>query len=114
MRLAQLAETAGHLPTWVTVGIVSIISALASAVVFMFKLGQTVAEKRLLEVQQDHTRDLAKLQAENEILKIETAECRKDRESTRIRLAALETRLEMISGDVKSNYAEQQQDHENK
>jgi hypothetical protein len=113
MTLAQAAESvSSHLPQWVTIGIVAIISGLASAVVFMFKLGQSVAEKRLLEVQEDHTKDLARLLAENEVLKKETAECRKDREQTRIRLAALETRLEMISGDVSKNYAEQQRDHD--
>jgi hypothetical protein len=102
-----MGPDSSNLPAWVTAGIVAIIGGLASAVVFMFKLGQSVAEKRLIEVQEDHTRDIAILQASNEELKKETAQCRKDREELRVELAAIKTRLEMISGDVSKNYAEQ-------
>jgi site-specific DNA-adenine methylase len=66
----------------------------------MFKLGQTQAEKRLLEVQEDHTRDIAILIASNEELKKETRECRKDREELRVMQAKNETQIEALNAKL--------------
>ncbi|WP_182864814.1 hypothetical protein [Stieleria mannarensis] len=83
------------LPTWVTGGIVAIITSLASAVVFMFRLSTGQVAKQLEVVQESHTVEIAKLKSDRDTLKEEAARCRRDREELRVEIAEVNAQLNL-------------------
>ena len=91
-----MGDDISGLPTWITAGIVSIIGALGSAVVLMFKLGKAETAKMLELEQQRHTKVLEQLSKDRDELQMEAKECRKDREDMRVQIARLETRIEIL------------------
>lgn len=88
----------GHVPGWVVASFLGAIGALSSALAFMFRTDKAEAQKLLLETQARHTGEIAELKAAASSLREEATKCAEDREHLRVRLATVETKLEIFGG----------------
>jgi len=79
----------GAIPGWLATAVLSVVGALSSAVVFMYRLGEQRGQQRLDEITRAHAEEIEELKA-----------ARDEREQLRVELAAAKVRLEMLeNGD---------------
>jgi FtsZ-binding cell division protein ZapB len=91
--------TGATVPTWVALAFGTAISALSSALVYVFKMDKAESQKLLLETQQRHTTEISELKATANTLRQDVKDCSTDREELRVRLATVETKLELLGVD---------------
>lgn len=88
----------GSVPGWIVAAFITAIGTLASALAFMFRMDKAESQKLLLETQQRHTGEIAELKTTASSLREEANKCAEDREHLRVRLATVETKLEIFGG----------------
>ncbi len=88
-----------HVPGWIAAAFLTAIGTLASAIAFMFRLDKAESQKLLLETQQRHTGEIAALRTTADSLREAANKCTEDREHLRVRLATVETKLEIFRGN---------------
>lgn len=91
-----MSEMPSHVPGWIAAAFLTAIGTLASAIAFMFRLDKAESQKLLLETQQRHTSEIGELKSIASTLRTESNKCAEDREHLRVRLATVETKLEIL------------------
>lgn len=101
-----MSDVPSHVPGWIAASFLAAIGTLSSAIAFMFRLDKAESQKLLLETQQRHTGEIGELKAMASALRTEANKCSEDREHLRVRLATVETKLEILGvakADEKKN-----------
>lgn len=84
------------IPGWLVGWLGAIGTALAGAVVFLFKALSSNYAKQLQDTIARHDAEIGELKCDRDMMKDEAEQCRKDREELRSKVAELATRIEFL------------------